>query len=150
MSTIVNKARVKVKLGKRPKVFAPIDVEFDLVADGDQVGGDEALFEVGIGIIPVTFVYRTRSEFGTLVNEMHSEVGATPGLREDGTVDFEQLHKVLGSRSAVHLQKSIAAWGLDEPLSLDALKDLCDEMPGGASALMRAYAALCTEGRLGN
>jgi len=139
MSNDKTKTKVKVKLGKRPEVFAEVPVEFEMVAGEGQVG-----------IVPVTFKYRTRTEFGALVNEMHSAAGVNPGLRDDGTVDFEQVHQVLGGRAAAHLLKSIDSWGLDEDLSLDNLVDLCDAMPGAATALMRAYASLCTEGRLGN
>ena len=131
----------KIKLGSKPKEFKPLDVAFPMF-----VGGDDT------GIIPaVVFTYRTRSEFGALVNEMYAEAGnKEPATRDDGKVDFEALHASLGQKAAQHLHKCISGWGLDAELSLEALEELCDTMPAAASQLMQAYAGLCTEGRLGN
>lgn len=128
----------KIKLGQRPKTFKPFPVKFELPEDGTEA------------TIEVTYKYRTRKEFGALVNEMYADAGIVQPKTESGSVDFEKLHQQLGEKSAGHLLKSIEAWNLDERLGLESLKQLCDEMPAAAAALSMAYAAACTEGRLGN
>lgn len=127
----------KIKLGQRPKTFKPFNVTFPM-PDGSE------------GAIEVTFKYRTRTEFGALVNEMYADAGADTAKTADGKVDFEKLHEQLGEKSAGHLLKAIDSWNLDERLGQESLTQLCDEMPAAAAALSVAYAAACTEGRLGN
>jgi len=127
----------KIKLGQRPKTFAPFPVKFTM-PDGTEAA------------IEVTFKYRTRTEFGALVNEMYADAGASQAKTDGGQIDFEKLHEQLGEKSASHLLKAIDNWGLDERLSQESLAQLCDEIPAAAAALSTAYAAACTEGRLGN
>ncbi len=127
----------KIKLGQRPKTFASFPVTFAM-PDGTEAS------------IDVVFKYRTRTEFGALVNEMYQDAGVVQPKTESGSVDFEKLHQTLGEKSAGHLLKCIDSWNLDERLGLESLTQLCDEIPAAAAALSAAYAAACTEGRLGN
>ena len=126
----------KIKLGVRPETFAPISVKFTM-PDGLDVA------------ILCTYKYRTRKEFGQMLNDMFGAAGET--APEDSTgVDFEKLFSKTGRKNAEHLYKSLAAWDLDEELSLESLEILCDTLPAAAAAMMTAYSAACNEGRVKN
>lgn len=125
----------KIKLGARPKNFKPFPVKF-LLPDG------------GEAVILVTYKYRTRTEFGQMMNAMFADAGAE---RKDGEkVDFEKLFQQMGDKNADHLLDSMEAWDLDFDLSRESLLQMADEMPAGPVALMEAYRNACIEGRLGN
>lgn len=126
----------KITLGKRPASFKPFDVKFQM-PDGTE------------GIIKATFKYRTRAEFGAMLNGMFTEAGEEKPA--DGKLDFEALYTKMGDRNADHLLAALDAWSLDDqPLSRATLLQLSNELPAAAVALMKSYAEACTEGRLGN
>lgn len=127
----------KIILGQKPSTFKPFPVKFEM-PDGST------------GVITATFKYRTRSEFGAMLNTATEGAGQVD-VAPDGKLDYEKLHRSLGDRNAEHLLACIHAWDLDDqPLSLETLQELSDTLPAGAIALMSAYAGACTEGRLGN
>ncbi len=126
----------KIKLGVKPKTFKPVPVKF-LLPDGSE------------GCIEATFHYRTRSEFGVMLDELYKAAGEA--VPPDGVGQMEHVYVKAGEQNAAFLGKALAAWNLDdEPLSPMALAALCEEVPAAAMALMAAYSAACTEGRLGN
>lgn len=129
----------KITLGSRPKTFRrTVQVP---------------LHEGATGTIEVHFKYRTRSEFGRFVDDMVAAAQVPPPASqaaEDVAFSMHAAMEAARDQNADYLLQIIDSWGLDEPLSLDALRQLCDELPGAARALMDDYRAACIEGRLGN
>jgi hypothetical protein len=126
-----------IKLGNRPKSF-PRTVKFKDI-DGTELS------------IPVSYRYRTRKEFG----EFHDALPDYPEL-EGKTVDGKTTYSVedvLEKRSdwnANQIMQILDGWSLDEEFNRDNVKQLCDEMPACASAIIQEYQAAIVEGRLGN
>jgi hypothetical protein len=158
----------KIVLGARPKLFKAFPVSFTM-PDGTE------------GTITATYRYRTRKEFGEMLNEAYAEAAkaeadAHKAVREGDAapvkrgkkaaapkeevvtpvpaamtpMDFQALYAGISDKNADHLFRAIVAWDLDVPLSLESLRELADELPAGAAALMAAYSVACTQGRLGN
>lgn len=125
----------KIKLGQRPEAFKAFAVKFTM-----PDGTEEA--------IEVTFKYRTRKEFGKMLNEMFANAGRDKP--SEGPTDFELLFAGASSKNAEHLLYSIKSWNLEIPLNKESVEGLCDEYPAAAVALMGAYSGACNEGRLGN
>lgn len=153
----------KIKLGARPKNFKRV-VSFPLL-DGTT------------GAIECVFTYRTRTEFGRFLDEKiaaaqavadaaqsEAQQLATQAAAEaaeqpapDGAnvkakaYDFqEKLQSGTTQTTADYLADILEGWNLDEPLNPANLGQLCDELPAAADAIMSAYRAAVTEGRLGN
>jgi hypothetical protein len=130
----------KVSLGKRPKSFKH-EVTFDLPG------------EVDAGVITWQFKYRTRTEFGAFVDELSADAGVPPpkgDTDEDIKFSMQQVMSTRVDRNAEYLLRIADGWDVDQPFNLDALKQFCDELPGGALQTMEAYRGAITEGRLGN
>ena len=128
----------KITLGKRPQHFKRV-ITFDLP-------------EGGKGSIEVSFLYRTRTEFGTFVDELFSQAGETPASQGDEDVKFslaKALEKTVDS-NADYLMKIIDGWNLEAEFSRDSMQQLCDEYPGAALTLIDTYRLAITEGRAGN
>lgn len=124
----------KIKLGTKPEAFKPIPVKFTM-PDGSE------------GVITATFRYRTRAEFGRLIDE----IGGGPApTKPDGSMDFVAFYAAITEKNAKHLLDSLSAWDLDEPLTMDNVLALANEVPAACAALSTAYSAACQEGRLGN
>ncbi len=136
----------KVKLGQRPKSI-PATVSVAML-DGSE------------GLIPVSFVYRTRTEFAQLmddmVNKANSEAKASAAAAEAApegertTTLTGDIQRLTVKSNADYLMLALDGWGLDEPFSRKAVEQLCDEMPAAATAIIERYRAAITEGRLGN
>ncbi len=127
---------VKIKLGQRPATFKPIPVKFTM-PDGEP------------GVITTTYKYRTRSEFGEILNRLF----VTPSGEdrpEGDKIDFVALINKSREKANAELLDSITAWDLDYPVDAASLAQLSDELPAGSAALLAAYNAACTEGKLGN
>jgi hypothetical protein len=132
----------KIKLGKRPDTFKPFSVSFTL-PDGSE------------GKIEATFRYRTRREFGAMLDDLFGSPGKELPQRTeaDGApklTDYEALFARTSEANARHLLTALAGWSLEEPLTEESLQSLCDELPAAAAALMAGYSTACQEGRLGN
>ena len=130
----------KITLGTRPKSFKrTVQVP---------------LHEGAPGELEVHFKYRTRSEFGAFVDQIIAAAKVAPPARPvDGDELALSMHAAMEAardQNADYLLQVLDGWNLDTPLSLDTLRQLCDELPGAAIALMDAYRAACVEGRLGN
>lgn len=145
----------KVILGKAPEAL-PQDVEFTLI-DGSQ------------GVIPCLFVYRTRTQFGELMDEFSplpapvkaaqpdaaqaADVptdAAEPATEAAAVHSWEAIHRQGVERQAELLHKLLKGWELDAPFSLAALQQLTNEQPQAFAAISTAYRVRITEGRLGN
>lgn len=99
-------------------------------------------------MIPVTFKYRTLTEFGALVDEAYGK----PIVKNfaDGSISHKSLRQAEANTTGQYLFGAIKDWGLDVPFTLQACIQLADEMPGAAEALRVRYRELITEGRAGN
>lgn len=124
----------KIVLGKKPVNFKPFSVKFPM-PDGTE------------GVIAATFKYRTRSEFGTMLNEIFKDANEE---KTDGIPDFEALFSKMGDKNADHLLACLESWDLGEDLTRANLAQLSDEVPAASAALMAAYRSACVDGALGN
>ena len=125
---------VTITLGKTPKNFKPFPVKFTM-PDGTN------------GAIAATFKYRTRTEFGAMMNQMFADAGEE---KTDATPDFQALFHKMGDKNADHMLAALDAWNLDFELTRDKLIQLADQYPAASVALMACYRDACVEGRLGN
>lgn len=99
-------------------------------------------------MIPVTFKYRTLTEFGALVDEAYGK----PIIKNfaDGKISHKSLRQAEANNTGQYLFGAVKDWALDVPFTLQACIQLADEMPGAAEALRVRYRELITEGRAGN
>lgn len=122
----------KIKLGARP-VSINRTVKFDL-PDGTA------------GQIECGFAYRTRAEFGTLVDEQAEGAGG-------GTPDKFSMAGALqraSAANAAYLLKILKSWDVDAELTRESLEQLADELPAAVVAMVEAYRSAIVEGRSGN
>lgn len=140
-------AQVKVTLGNRPKNF-PKTVKFPMLEGGE-------------GAIKASYIYRTRKEFGQLIDarvQAARDAAAEQATAEPVAVDPAlaadfSMATFLGddtAKRASYLMEIMDGWNLDEPFSLAAVLQLCDELPAASTALINDYAAAVREGHLGN
>lgn len=128
----------KITLGKRPKNFKRLL--------------KIALPEGGEGSIELSFVYRTRTEFGAFVDELLKAANVKPASAAAEDVEFSLQDAMARTRdtNADYILKIVDGWDLDAEFSRDAVVQMCDELPGVALAIINDYRAATTEGRLGN
>ncbi len=126
----------KIHLGARPKTFKPVDVQL-ILPDGSEA------------VIPVTFIYRTKKEFGKWMDE---SIAKTKSVVKETPDEFswEKFYEQNTDAAVEQLLLAVESWGLDGPVSRDALAQLGDETPAAVTAMLGAYGAACREGRLGN
>lgn len=136
----------KITLGNRPKNF-PRTVEFPML-DGTT------------GAIKVVFKYRTKREFGELIDK--SKESATLRMaaetKESGDdenkakpeMTWERVHTLGIEANAEHLVAIIDGWNLDCEPTTESFQQLCDEIPAAANAILEDYRKVIAEGRLGN
>lgn len=124
-----------IKLGARPKSFARVVKAQDL--DGSEL------------LIPVTFKYRTRKEYGAWIDSLPPEPTAADAV-VDGKFSAEAYVEKVSEWNANKVMQSVDAWGLDVEFGPESVKQLCDEMPAAADAINKDYQSACIEGRLGN
>lgn len=128
----------KIKLGARPKSFARV-VKFTDV-DGTEMTA------------PVTYRYRTRKEYGAF----HDALPEYPQIEAEKDADGNDVYRaetLIEKRSewnASHIMQIVDSWALDEEFSHANVKQLCDEMPACADAIIQDYRSAIVEGRLGN
>ena len=140
----------KVILGARPKVFAPFPVKFPM-PDGTE------------GAISVIYKYRTRSEFGQMLDSILDAANVPPvepvvRTALDGEVTpleplpgvYERIGVQTRDANVDHLLLSVDSWDLPQPMTRETLVQLAEEVPAATIAMMAAYHRACTEGRLGN
>jgi len=137
----------KIVLGKRPETFKRT-VAVPML-DGTK------------GTIECTFRYRTRKEFGALVDGIRAEAEklgaqatAEAAPAEEGAPAKEwslrdHFDKLVGTNAEYMLQ-ILDGWNLDVPLNAESLQQLSDELPAASEAIVDAYRVAITEGRLGN
>lgn len=154
----------KLKLGARPGPFSRT-VKFTML-DGDDTE------------LSLTFKYRTKREFGALIDGLIKAASAPPKPAEDDAqqaLDITPNDKaatqavepadapeaVQSMKLSEFLESSVEAqadyilqiaegWDIGAPFSRENVIAFCDEQPGGAKAVMAMYREAITEGRLGN
>lgn len=127
-----------IRLGDRPKNFKKV-VTFPML-DGSE------------GSIEVTYKYRTRKEFGSFIDSLLEAVKIKPAPDADGNSTFsmqELMERTAGS-NADYIMQVAEGWNLDVEFSAAAVQQLSDELPAAAIAVMDAYRAAITEGRVKN
>ena len=124
----------KVILGKRPETFKRV-VTFKTLDDAELQ-------------INCEFKYRTKTEFGAFIDGILSDAGLK---REEGDqFSMSALMEKTVDKNAIYLLEVLKGWDLEVDLVEDAARQLCDELPAAATAIMEAYSLACREGRLGN
>lgn len=124
-----------IVLGKRPKSFARAVKTTDI--DGSEL------------LIPVTYKYRTRKEYGEWIDTLPPQP-ATADAIVDGKFSAAVYVEKVSQWNANKIMQCVDSWALDGEFTLDAVKQLCDESPAAAEAVISEYQAACIEGRLGN
>lgn len=123
-----------IKLGKRPESFKR-KVTFPMVEGSD-------------GVIWCEFKYRTRKEFGGLIDRMAELAGVTPTV--DAAVSVGDFMGRTVDKNADYLGEVLVGWDVDAPLDRENIEQLCNELPGATRAIIEAYRAAVVEGHLGN
>ena len=127
----------KITLGATPKTFKPFDVEVTL-PDGSE------------GVIPVTYIYRTKSDFAKWLDAAVSQADSDRKQADTTEFTWEKFTKQTTEVAVNQLLSAIDSWGLDIPLTRESLVQLDNEIPATITALLTRYGAACREGRLGN
>lgn len=134
----------KLKLGQRPKTFKPVTLKFDM-PDGT------------VGTAEITFKYFTKTESGALFDELRDAALKRAGeakeeIATSSAHEFSMADLMAKTRdqNAEYMLRVIDSWNVDSDLNLEALKQLDDEIPAGAIAIMEAFRAAAQAGRLGN
>ena len=135
----------KVTLGKRPK-------NFNATATFQMLDGDQG--EVGM-----VYTYRTKREFGALIDETFAPAKIEPAIvDDDGQVVMtealsdsatEAMDRGLAA-NADYILKIAEGWDLGVPFDREHIEQLGDEQPAAVLAIMAKYRVAITEGRLGN
>ena len=144
----------RVTLGKRPQSFTK-------TVSGPMADGT-------IGEMAVVFRYRTRTEWGALLDQhkneksaraeaaLQSYLDAVARAREQGEAQLPMPPGAEDAQTAdveadSRLVLDIAnGWDLPDPFTFDSIKQLADEAPGLVAAIVRSYGEAVHEGRLGN
>ncbi|RZI62328.1 MAG: hypothetical protein EOP37_03220 [Rubrivivax sp.] len=128
----------KITLGKRPKSFThSIEVR---------------LPEGEIGKMKLTYLYRTRKEFGVFMDELFNVSNTRPESMEPVDVEAAMAFALASmvDSNADYIMKCVTGWDLETEFSRAAVEQLCNELPGVALAIISSYATASREGRLGN
>lgn len=129
----------KIKLGARPKTFThTVTVPMP---------------EGGTASVQMLLRYRTRSEFGAFVDNLVATARTQPPADQSAEAVLFSLQQALEQTrdtNAEYILQIAEGWNLDEEFNLPNVRQFCDELPGAAMAVIEAYRAALTEGRLGN
>lgn len=134
---MTSSAKPKIVLGQRPKhVSLAVDIP---LPDGS------------VAAVVMRYLYRTRSEYGDMVDKLLADARAADE-RDPPTASYseaERQRRVLDV-TAEHILSIADGWDLDESFGPDSVRQLCDELPGGAQAIVDRYRIAIVEGRRGN
>jgi hypothetical protein len=128
----------KIKLGARPKHF--------------KKRLEVPLHEGETGSVEVSYIYRTRKEFGAFVDELLASAPKLAPASGDDAAKFSLAATLANSidTQADYIMRICDGWDLDEAFSRAAVVNLCNELPGAAVAIIEHYREAVSEGRLGN
>ena len=107
------------------------------------------------GTIRAKYRYRTRVEFGQMIDQRMAEAQAKTKAAADtdaAPADFSvaTMQRQARDANAAYLLDILDGWDLSDEVNLETATQLCDEFPGMAQALIDGYRLAVTEGRLGN
>lgn len=122
----------KITLGKPPKNFQR-SVLFTTVE------GDESF-------ITWTFIYRTRKQFGELV-DTNAPDDVAPS---EGIPTMQSMMEKANVKSADYIMQIAEGWDLSADFNRVNVQELCDQYPAAVNAAVNAYREAVMEGRLGN
>jgi hypothetical protein len=125
----------KITLGKRPQ-FIETTISAPL-PDGT------------VGSIKVKYKYRTRTEFGEMIDKRIAEARTEPPA-EPADFSVATMQRQARDANAAYLLDILDGWDLSDEVNLETATQLCDEFPGMAQAVIDGYRLAATEGRLGN
>lgn len=113
--------------------------------------------------IPIDYVYRRRDEYGQLLDARLQAARAADAQREAASaaavaagdepappLTAAEIQRMSVDATADHILDIASGWGLPEPFDLAHVTQLCNELPGVASAIVDDYRAAIIEGRRGN
>lgn len=129
-----------VKLGNRPKTFKPVTLTAPM-PDGSE------------GKMPVTFKYFTKTESGKMFDELIAAAklkDATVVGADSPEFSLETIMSKTREQNAAYMLRVLDSWGIDEPLNIDSLQQLDDELPAVAARIMEAFREAAHSGKLGN
>lgn len=128
----------KITLGKRPKNFK-VKVTFPMLEGED-------------GVIEVSYIYRTKTEFGALIDKIFTEAGVKPAGTDAESQNFslEEAMRRTKDANTEYLMQVMDGWDVAAPFTRENVAQLCDEIPAAAMAIMSQYRTAITEGKLGN
>lgn len=122
----------KIRLGQRPEAFKK-KVTFPLL-DGTT------------GEITITYRYRTRKEFGALLDGLIEDAKAG----EAGEMTMAELMARTAASNADYILMIATGWDIDAEFDRASIEQLADEAPAAVLAVMEEYRAAINGGRLGN
>lgn len=138
----------KITLGTRPKNFKQtIKV---------------ALPEGGEGTIEMSYIYRTRTEWGQFIDARlqtaRDSDAATAAAKAAAPVDqvppafsMADEQRTIRDVNVAYIMAIADGWDIpDQPFSLEAVTQLCDELPSVALAIINEYRAAIVGARSGN
>lgn len=124
-------------LGKRPE-FLLATVKFPL-PDGTEAE------------VPVKFIYRTRTEFGALWDEIAASGQDLAAPVEGEAITYAGLMGRGNAANAKNTMRFLANWdGVPVELNKANLEQMFDEAPAASPAFWEAYRSAVLSGRLGN
>ena len=132
----------KIVLGQRPQKISRT-IFFKLVDGSD-------------GSITVDYKYRTRSEYGDMVDMLKdrgqkaAEEVAAAAVAADTELGFSAILDQTAQANVEFLIEALDGWNLDAAMNRDSIRQLVDEYPQGVLEIINSYRLACTEGRLGN
>lgn len=131
----------KIALGARPKNFKTI-VKVPML-DGTE------------GELEISYVYRTRAEFGKMIDSMVSDAKELAAMAEEEETEVKEfsLSDALDKSKDANIDyvmKIADGWNLDIEFSRESLAQLFDELPAALMVIMNTYRNAITEGRVGN
>lgn len=132
--TMSEKIARQIVLGKRPDGL--LDTVIVQMPDGTE------------GLLPVTFRYRTRTEYGQFLDSVFG--AGAPAFDGSAVGASESQQRGVTQYNGQYIHGCLQGWGLDAPFTLQSCIQLADELPGAAQAVMNRYRQLIVEGRLGN
>ena len=104
------------------------------------------------GVVKARYRYRTRTEFGELIDKRMAEArqAAEAPAGEAPVFSVAELQRSARDSNAAYLMDVLVGWDIDAELTIESCRMLCDEAPALAQALIDGYRLAVTEGRLGN
>ena len=124
----------QIVLGKRPDGI-PHTLKIDM-PDGSM------------GLLPVTYRYRDRVEFGAFLDSIFAT--EPPAFDANAEGPSEQQQRGVVQLNGQYIHGCLKDWGLDVPFTLQNCIQLARELPSAVQTVMNTYKQLCIEGRLGN